>query len=218
VLSSGAVDCWGENTNGELGNGTIDGPDGEYGYDTPQAVTGITHAVSATSDGYGYCAVLSSGGMDCWGDNANGELGNGTIGGPDGAYDFDYDTPQAVTGISRSASATSDGAGYGYCAVLSGGGMECWGNNDSGQSGNGTVNGPDGKQGYDTPRAVTGITNAVSATSDGASYDEGDSYCALLETGGVDCWGLNTSGELGNGTVNGSDGNFGYDTPQVVSP
>ena len=69
-----------------MGNGTIGGPDGEDGYDTPQAVTGITNAVSVTSDdaGDGYCAVLSTGGVDCWGYNGYGELGNGTTGGPDG--------------------------------------------------------------------------------------------------------------------------------------
>jgi alpha-tubulin suppressor-like RCC1 family protein len=89
------VDCWGYNGNGELGNGTIDGPDGEYGYDTPQAVTGITNDVSVTSDGAGYCALLSTGGVDCWGYNGYGQLGNGTIEGPDG--EGGYDTPQAVS-------------------------------------------------------------------------------------------------------------------------
>jgi hypothetical protein len=50
VLRSGGVDCWGDNTYGQLGNGTIKGPDGASGYDTPQAVTGITNAVSAKGD------------------------------------------------------------------------------------------------------------------------------------------------------------------------
>jgi alpha-tubulin suppressor-like RCC1 family protein len=93
------VDCWGWNVDGELGNGTTGGPDGEQGYDTPQAVTGITDAVSVTYGYYGYCAVLSTGGVDCWGYNVDGELGNGTTGGPDEGGDVEergYDTPQAV--------------------------------------------------------------------------------------------------------------------------
>ena len=184
LLSTGGVDCWGYNARRRVGQRDHRGPDGEDGYDTPQAVTGITNAVSVTSDavGSGYCALLSTGGVDCWGYNLDGELGNGTIGGPDG--EDGYDTPQAVTGITNAVSVTSD-AGDGYCAVLSTGGVDCWGYNDCGELGNGTTGGPDGRYGYDTPQAVTGITNAVSVTSDGV----GDGNCALLSTGGVDCWG-----------------------------
>jgi len=201
VLSTGRVDCWGENAGGELGNGTTGGPDGETGYNTPQAVTGITKAASVASDGdsvaEGYCAVLSTGGMDCWGDNSSGELGNGTTGGPDAGG---YDTPQAVTGMTKAVSATNDGEhAPGYCALLSTGGMDCWGDNQFGELGNGTTGGPDGNNGYDTPQAVTGITNALSITSDT------DGYCAVLSTGGLDCWGNNTYGNLGNGTTVASD-------------
>jgi hypothetical protein len=101
VLSTGGVDCWGVNTDGELSNGTTGGPDefpdGFNGYDTPQAVVGMTDTVSLASGGDGYCALLSTSGVDCWGANYYGELGNGTISGPDGADG--YDTPQAVVGI-----------------------------------------------------------------------------------------------------------------------
>ena len=220
VLSTGGVDCWGYNDDGDLGNGTIDGPDGADGYDTPQSVTGITTAVSVSSEGYGndfgYCAMLSTGGVDCWGDNFYGELGNGTTGGPDDCVsefsgDYCYDTPQAVTGISSAVSVASHDNGLGYCAVLSTGGMNCWGWNGDGELGNGTTGGPDGADGYDTPQAVTGITTAVSAASDG------DGYCAVLSAGGVDCWGDNLNGDLGNGTTGGPDGEDGYDTPQAVT-
>ncbi len=96
VLSTGAVDCWGYNYYGELGNGTTGGPDGTG---TPQAVTSLSDAVSVSSsnniDG-GYCAQLSSGRVDCWGYNANGELGNGTTGGPDGKGGYDTSHPVAA--------------------------------------------------------------------------------------------------------------------------
>jgi glucosylceramidase len=211
VLSTGSVDCWGYDTHGELGNGTTGGPDGEYGYDTPQPVTGITDAVSVSSANDGsYCAVLSTGGVDCWGYNLYGELGNGTTGGPDGANG--YDTPQAVTGITDAVSVSSQGVDDNYCAVLSNGGVDCWGVNGVGELGNGTTGGPDGASGYDTPQAVTGITDAVSVSS--GNYG---SYCAVLLTGGVDCWGYNALGELGNGTTGGPDGQDGYDTPQAVT-
>lgn len=77
------------------------------GTSLPPPLTGVR---SVVSDQYGYCAVLSTGGMDCWGDNSGGELGNGTT--------ADSDTAQPVTGITHAVSATSGGDG-GYCAVLS---------------------------------------------------------------------------------------------------
>ena len=207
VLSSGGMDCWGENADGELGNGNSDGPDGG-GYDTPQAVTGVTNAVSAISDSSGFCAVLSSGGVDCWGDNVDGELGNGAVGGPDCSGSCNG-TPQAVTGLTDADSVI--GNGLGNCALLSTGGVDCWGDNEGDNLGNGTVDGPDNGSGYDTPQAVTGITNAVSVTSDN------DGACAVLSTGEVDCWGENGSGQLGSGTSGGPDGGSGYDTPQAVT-
>ena len=200
--STGGVDCWGNDSVGEVGNGTTGGSDGVGGYDTPQAVTGITNAVSTTGNYEGYCAVLSTGGVKCWGDDESGELGNGT---DDGAYD----TPQAVTGITKAVSLAADG-NYAMCAVLSTGGVDCWGDNGSGEVGNGTVGGPDGDGDYDTPQAATGITKAVSITGEYAGF------CAALSTGGVDCWGDNGVGEIGNGTVDGPD-NGGYDTPQAVT-
>ncbi len=213
VLSTGVVDCWGDNSNGELGNGSTGGPDGVGGYDTPQVVTGITDAISVASDGgAGDCAVLSTGGVDCWGNNFVGELGNGSTGGPDGVGG--YDTPQPVTGVTDAVSVASDAYGLGYCAVLSTGSVDCWGDNSNGDLGNGSTGGPDGKSGYDTPQAVTGITDAVSVASDGGAG--GGGYCAVLSTGGIDCWGTNPDGELGNGTLGGPDGAGGYDTPQAV--
>jgi alpha-tubulin suppressor-like RCC1 family protein len=218
VLSTGGVDCWGDNFSGELGNGTIGGSGAEGGYDTPQRVTGITDATSIASAlgitqdafGVGFCAVLSTGKIDCWGSPSQGELGNGTIEEPDG--DYGYDTPQAVARITDATSITGSGwAGQGYCAVLSTGGVDCWGSNSVGELGNGTVGGPDGAEGYDTPQPVTHVTDAVSVVS------QGYGYCAALSTGGVDCWGSNTFGQLGNGTVGGLNGADGYDIPQPVT-
>ena len=220
VLSTGGVECWGENGDGQLGNGTTGGPDGPSGphsYDTPQAVSGITDAVSVTNDSdnsegsYGFCALLSTGAVDCWGDNLDSQLGNGTTGGPEGLYgDRGYNTPQAVIGISDAVYVTSDGVGS--CAVLSTGGVECWGDNTYGEIGNGTIGGPDGDHlvpnpagGYNTPQEVTGITDAVSVSS-GGDENGFDDYCALLSTGGVECWGINGFGQLGDGTVGGVDG------------
>jgi len=182
LLTSGSVDCWGDNTVGQLGNGTTGSPN-----PTPGAVSGVTTATSLATQGSGYCALLTSGSVDCWGDNIYGELGNGTIGSPN-------PTPGAVTGITTATSLASDGGGY--CAVLTSGSVDCWGYNGTGDLGNGTAGSPN-----TTPGAVTGITTATSLASDA----RGDGYCAVLTSGSVDCWGDNTSGDLGNGTTTGPD-------------
>ncbi len=180
VVATGGVDCWGLNVEGELGNGTADG----YS-DVPVAVIGITNAVSVAASLYGYCAVLATGGVDCWGSNRAGMLGNGST--------SNYsDLPVPVSGITSAVSITSGESNY--CVILSSGRVDCWGNN-GGNNGTGEL-GADTLVSYSSvPVAVSGLTDVVSLTS----YPGG--YCAVLTTGGVDCWGDNSAGELGNGTI-----------------
>ena len=176
LLTTGAVDCWGANGSGELGNGTTTSSS------VPVAVTGITTAAAVTSDGSGsYCSVLVSGSVECWGANESGQLGNGmTTASP---------TPVAVVGITNAAGLASDGDAT-FCAVLSAGAVDCWGKNTFGQLGDGAP------AGSAVPVPASGITNAAGISSDGA-----DSFCATLTTGAVECWGANFAGELGNGTT-----------------
>ena len=193
VLSTGGIECWGDNTWGELGDG------GGFGSDTPVPVSGITNATSLASDGYGYCAVLTSGGIDCWGFNEQGDLGNGDL--------SDSNVPVAVSGITNAANLMSDGAGY--CAILTSGGVECWGDNTYGELGNGGSDSSDCSDHplsldcSDVPVAVSGITNAASLASDGLFSPAG--YCAVLTSGGVECWGDGGGGELGNGDLSDSN-------------
>ena len=87
----------------------------------------------------GYCAVLTSGGVDCWGSNEYGDLGNGT--------ETPSPTPTAVVGVGgrrhaggvKQVSTTT----YSHCALLTSGGVDCWGPGDSGQLGNGPGGAPD---------------------------------------------------------------------------
>jgi alpha-tubulin suppressor-like RCC1 family protein len=75
VLSSGKVECWGYNANGQLGNGTT------ASSDIPVAVHGITNAKAVSGDinGQSFCALLSSKHLDCWGAGGNGQLGDGSF-------------------------------------------------------------------------------------------------------------------------------------------
>jgi alpha-tubulin suppressor-like RCC1 family protein len=181
LVSTGHVECWGENHYGQLGNGTTTNSN------TPVEVSGITNASQLTVGSDHSCALLSSGQVDCWGSNDVGQLGNGT-----GA---NSDTPVAVIGITNATGVAAGGEEYveHSCAVLSTGHVECWGENHSGELGNGTT-----EPSY-TPVVVTGIANATQVDA-----GEADS-CAVLSAGRVDCWGFNGFGELGNGTTTGSD-------------
>jgi alpha-tubulin suppressor-like RCC1 family protein len=72
---SGTVECWGNNVLGELGIGTVD--DQEHGL---EVVKGIEHAVGLAAGDHTACAWLKSGIVKCWGDNAYGQVGDGTSG------------------------------------------------------------------------------------------------------------------------------------------
>jgi alpha-tubulin suppressor-like RCC1 family protein len=70
LLASGAIQCWGSNLAGELGNGsTTDSI-------TPVNVAGISNATQISAGHEVTCARLSTGSVNCWGDNTSGELGN----------------------------------------------------------------------------------------------------------------------------------------------
>jgi len=138
VLASGGVDCWGLNDYGQLGDGTMNDSM------TPVAVEGITNA-TAIDGGDGFmCALLATGAVECWGDNDEGELGDGSD------TEVPAETPQPVSGITD-ATAIAAG-GYHACVRLTGGAVECWGDNDAGQVGDGTAGGK-----VYAPVAVTGL-------------------------------------------------------------
>ena len=177
LTSGGGVKCWGSNENGQLGNGRSGS--GEKS-NTPVDVSGLSSGVSAISAGNSHtCALLNSGGVKCWGDNQYGQIGDGT--------NIDRNTPANVLGISSDVIAISAGD-YHTCALLISGGVKCWGKGDYGQLGNGSSGDSN------TPVNVQGLLSGVSAISAG-----GEHTCALLSSGGVQCWGSNENGQLGNG-------------------
>lgn len=121
--ASGAVLCLGNNTYGQLGNGTTVAS-------TVPVSTGLTGA-GFVDVGYGYaCALKSNGSVWCWGNNTSGAVGDGTS--------THRSQPTAVKGLSAGVVHLSVGQNH-ACAVKSDGSVWCWGANSDGQLGDGTT-------------------------------------------------------------------------------
>jgi alpha-tubulin suppressor-like RCC1 family protein len=204
LLTSGRVDCWGFNGLGQLGDGKSKNSSRPVAVTAVSGKGALTGVASVIGDAFGYgsqyCAVLRSGGVDCWGYNLNGQLGNGTT--------KNSDRPVAVKGVGGSgllAGVTQvQPEIYGFCAVLSSGGVVCWGLNSNGGLGDNSVTGPQTCGATLNPCSTTPVT-VVSTSGTGALGQvasitgEAASMCARLTTGGVDCWGYGPNGQLGNG-------------------
>lgn len=180
LTSAGGVLCWGDNSFGQLGDGTL------TNRATPVNVVGLSaDVVELSAGGYQTCAVTSAGAVKCWGANDLGQLG-------DGSSDS---SPTPVDVVSLGAGVRSVASGYEHtCAVTSGGAVKCWGANESGQLGDGsTTNRP-------APVDVQGLASDVRAITAGGDYSGGQT-CAVKTNGSVVCWGSNRYGQLGDGTT-----------------
>ncbi len=126
----GGVQCWGCNMTSQLGNHAENQTSS-----IPFDVTGLASGVASISAGGDHsCAVMLDGGIKCWGNNDNGQLGNGKS-----ANDPDVflvsTTPTDVVGLGADqALAVSAGADH-TCALMKSGKIKCWGNSGKGQLG-----------------------------------------------------------------------------------
>jgi alpha-tubulin suppressor-like RCC1 family protein len=170
AVHNGAAKCWGGIN--RLGNGTSDSSS------TPVNVTGLTAGVSMISVGYSHICAVHNSAAKCWGYGGNGQLGNGstniTV------------TPVSVTGLTSGVTAISSEGDH-SCAIHNGA-AKCWGYGGGGRLGNnGTAN-------SSTAVNVTGLTSGVKAITAGGGHS-----CAITSANALRCWGINTSGQLGNG-------------------
>jgi hypothetical protein len=115
--------------------------------------------------------------------------------------------------LSGVASLATDDTGY--CAVLTSGGVDCWGTGNYGQLGDGIFY-TTGNDGSATPVQVLGLGGTGTLSGAASLASDYNRYCAVLTSGSVDCWGYGYDGELGNGIFY-TTGNRGSATPVQVS-
>lgn len=187
LLAGGNVYCWGDDTYGQLGDGTP----GPALVENPQAVAlpGGQGATAVAAGYYHTCAILTDGTVACWGRSPFGtgtELGRG---GP--ALLAAAAVPALTLPLGHKAIAITAGANH-TCAALEGGTVRCWGADGNGQLGDGTAGGSTG-----TPQAgILPLGQAATGITAGNLHT-----CATVQNGDIACWGIDSGGQLGDGTV-----------------
>lgn len=173
---SGGAKCFGSNQYGQLGDGTT------QDRTTPVSVIGLTampHGLAAGD--LHVCAAMPDGTVDCWGANADGQLGVGDS--------TDRSTPTWVSGLGSPSITMVAAGGAHSCSLDANGAVQCWGSNLAGQLGTGTTTSSN------VPVQVFGLNSGVAFVGCGYAHT-----CAVLTNGAVECWGDNSYGQLGDGS------------------
>jgi len=185
LLSDQTVQCWGDNSVGQLGDGT------QENRQRPVQVQGLPRdivylATSPTGSGGGEgdttCAMSKDTTVYCWGEGASGQFGDMTT---------VLNSATALRGSDLRGVAEVQPFGHGVCARMIDGSVWCWGSQALG----GLADGETGYVSQPEPRAVEGLSHVRALT--GMAFGA----CALLDDSGVQCWGDNTWGAVGDGTT-----------------
>jgi len=174
AVEPGAGWSWGGNDSGQLGTGTT------TGRATAAAITGLTDVVELEAGRQHTIALRSDGTVWTWGFNEMGQLGDGTV--------TNRLSPIQVAGLSGVVDIAA--GHYHSLALMSDGTMRAWGYGSFGQLGNGAIT-----SAQRTPVVVSPLTDVVSiAGGRDMSYAVGSDGTAWG-------WGLNTTGQVGDGTT-----------------
>jgi hypothetical protein len=179
-FESGAVQCWGNNSEGQGGTGST----------TPSTLTSPTSTlittgaiyVSLAGNGEGACATVS-GGLKCWG--GVGQPGSDSLATALG----NTATPTYLSGVGASTHVTAvTSMNQDFC-VIQDGGVKCLGENSKGECGGGSL------APVTSFTSVSGLTSGVEEISGGSSH-----VCSLKFDSTLYCWGRGSEGQLGQGS------------------
>jgi alpha-tubulin suppressor-like RCC1 family protein len=195
VASDRKAYCWGQNNNGQLGDGGASGYQSAVpvAVDTTGSLSGKS-LLSIAAGEYFTCALASDSQVYCWGDNDYGALGNNNL-------DVDSSTPVPVNTTNGTSSlfgksvVSIASGGAHVCAVATDGSAHCWGWNDKGQLGNNST--------VDSPVPVAVATDVASSLNGKfvMAIVTGEQHtCAIDSASNAHCWGYNNYGQLGNNT------------------
>jgi alpha-tubulin suppressor-like RCC1 family protein len=186
LLSNGTVMTW----------GSVQGPDtcfnGAACSTTPEPVSELEDVTAISAGRTQSLALLSDGTVVAWGTNSFGQLGNGTT--------VSSERPSKVNGL-EDVTAISAGSEHSV-ALLHNGTVMAWGQDEYGQLGNGELGPESCYEGYRCATSPVAVSGLSGVTAVAAGYEDS---MALLSDGTARAWGLNNSGALGDGTVDGSD-------------
>ncbi len=167
--------CWGNNFDGQVGDAST------ALRNAPVAVSTATTFTSVSTGGFHSCGVaVTTGNSYCWGWNGFGQVGDATA--------LDGVAPVPVPGVPQTATIVTTGHEH-TCALITGGTVYCWGQNSSGQLGDGTY--------IDRTNAASVSSFADFQTISGGA----DHSCGLRAGNLIYCWGDGSFGQLGNGTT-----------------
>ena len=193
VSNDGKAYCWGDNTYGQLGNNTStdqSSPTAVYTgtSSSPGVLYGKTIINIQSSERF-TCALGSDYNVYCWGDNTDGELGNGS----GATYSA---VPVAVTKANYASKAVKQlSVGrFHTCVVTSMNLVYCWGKNNTGQLGNNTSVDSNVPVAVNTATLLSGLS--ILSVSAGGQFS-----CALASNSNVYCWGLANTYQLGDNTT-----------------
>ncbi|MCW1968140.1 MAG: RCC1 repeat-containing protein, partial [Anaerolineae bacterium] len=181
VKKDGRWEVWGLVTLFILAGASRLLPEGATSSQAAEQQATLAQAVQVAAGKSHTCAITSAGWVMCWGDNAFGQLGDGST--------VQRPTPVYVVGLSQKVLAIGAGEAH-TCALTQTAEVKCWGANGAGQLGNGNTSQ------QLMPVGVFGLSQDISAIAVGGNHT-----CALSRTAGVRCWGQNTQGELGDNSL-----------------
>ncbi len=194
ILDNSSISCWGQNTDGQLGDGTTTQRESPTANITlPGGRTALQISAGASHT----CAILDNSSVSCWGENDSGQLGDGSTSQRESPVD-NISLPGGRKALKISTS------GNHTCAVLDNGSVSCWGNNRNGQLGVGSSGDsdpeacPSGFDGCSKTPIVSLLPSGRTAIDVVASLFH---TCALLDNYQVACWGSNAQGRLGIGST-----------------